>query len=228
MLAGIREILITTNPEDRSSFERLLHDVIHLGSSFQFITQKYPEGLARASVLIEKFISEQPVCLILGDNVFCGSGFRPTFLATKSEIENSLVWSNFDDQGRVLSVEEKPIHPKSHYAITGSCFYDYEVRKIAKSQNRKIAKSQNRKIAKSIQRSARSEYEITSINEVYLIRESLDVEQLGLGFAWLDTGTPKSLLRLFSSFIQWKHDRVLKSLALRKLHSRKAGFLMRN
>ena len=92
----------------------------------------------------------------------------------------------------------------------------------------KSAKSQNRKIAKSIQRSARSEYEITSINEVYLIRESLDVEQLGLGFAWLDTGTPKSLLRLFSSFIQWKHDRVLKSLALRKLHSRKAGFLMRN
>ena len=212
MLAGIREILITTNPEDRSSFERLLHDVIHLGSSFQFITQKYPEGLAQASVLIEKFISEQPVCLSLGDNVFCGSGFRPTFLATKSEIENSLVWSNFDDQGRVLSVEEKPIHPKSHYAITGSCFYDYEVCKIAKS----------------IQRSTRSEYEITSINEVYLIRESLDVERLGLGFAWLATGPPKSLLRLFSSFIQWKHDRVLKSLALRKLHSRKAGFLMRN
>ena len=156
--------------------------------------------------------------------MFCGPGFLPRLRQAARRDNGALIFDyqlrnpeqfgvvKFDDQGRVLSVEEKPIRPKSHYAITGSYFYDHEVCEIAKS----------------IQRSARSEYEITSINEVYLIRESLDVERLGLGFAWLDTGPPKSLLRLFSSFIQWKHDRALKSLALRKLHSRKAGFLMRN
>jgi len=190
MLAGIRHILIITTPEDQSSFKRLLGNGTHLGLSLQFITQKYPEGLAQAFVLGESFIDDEPVCLILGDNVFYGPGFRPKLLQAANLDAGALIFGyqvkdperfgvvEFDNDGYVLSVEEKPSNPKSQFAITGLYFYDRDVCEIAKS----------------ISKSARGEFEITSINEVYLSQGKLHVEQLGRGFAWLDTGTPKSLL----------------------------------
>ena len=190
MLAGIRDILIITTPEDQSSFERLFGNGAQLGLSLQFIAQKYPEGLAQAFVLGESFIDDEPVCLILGDNVFYGPGFRPKLLQAATLDSGALIFGyqvkdperfgvvEFDNDGHVLSVEEKPSIPKSQFAITGLYFYDSEVCEIAKS----------------ISKSARGEFEITSINEVYLRRRKLRAERLGRGFAWLDTGTPKSLL----------------------------------
>ncbi len=197
MLAGIREILIITTPVDLDSFRRLLGDGSRFGIQLQYTIQDRPEGLAQAFTLGEAFINCEPVCLILGDNIFYGPNFRPRLRMATELKSGARVFGyqvkdpsrfgvvEFDDNGRVLSISEKPRVPKSQYAITGLYFYDEQVCDIART----------------ISRSARGELEITSINEVYLDQEQLEVELLGRGFAWLDTGTPDSFLEA-AHFVQ--------------------------
>ncbi|WPU65823.1 glucose-1-phosphate thymidylyltransferase RfbA [Peredibacter starrii] len=191
MLAGIKDVLIITTPEDSDSFKRLLHDGSSFGLKLSYAIQPKPEGLAQAFIIGEKFIGNDSVCLILGDNIFYGQGFTPIL---KRAIENNTGGTIFGykvkDPERfgvvefnpstldVLSVEEKPKSPKSSYAATGLYFY----------QNSVI------NIAKSIKPSSRGELEITTVNNVYLEKHALKVELLGRGFAWLDTGTHDSLI----------------------------------
>ncbi len=190
MLAGIRDILIITTPEDSDSFKRLLDDGSSFGIKISYAIQPKPEGLAQAFIIGEEFIGKDSVCLILGDNIFYGQGFTPilsrvienntgaTLFGYKVKDPERFGVVEFDNKtNKVLSVEEKPLHPKSNYAATGLYFYD----------NRVI------EIAKSIKPSSRGELEITTVNNVYLKDETLKVELLGRGFAWLDTGTHDSL-----------------------------------
>ena len=185
MIAGIREILIISNPEYIDMYKRLLNDGSHLGLKIEYKVQEKPRGLADAFIVGEDFIGEDSVCLILGDNVFYGQGFGPK-LQKASEVEKGAVIFGyyvtnpnefgvveFDEQGNVLSLEEKPSKPKSNYAIPGLYFYDNSV----------IEK------AKNLKPSARGELEITDLNREYLKEQQLRVELLGRGFAWLDTGT---------------------------------------
>jgi len=190
MLAGIKEILIITTPEDESSFKKLLGDGSALGCSFEYAIQEVPNGLAQAFVIGEEFIGDGHVALILGDNIFHGRHFGSQM---RSQMENSgaLIYAyyvrdperygvvDFDSEGNALSIEEKPLTPKSHFAIPGLYFYDNEVVKIAKS----------------LKPSARGEYEITDINKHYLAEGKLKVSKLDRGMAWLDTGTHESLLQ---------------------------------
>ena len=193
MLAGIRDILIITTPEDKVSFERLLGDGSQFGINLEFAIQPSPDGLAQAFIIGEEFIGNDDVCLVLGDNIFYGQGFTPKL---KQAVDNAKGGKGatvfgyqvkdperfgvveFDEQQKAISIEEKPEHPKSHFAVTGLYFYD----------NRVID------IAKQIEPSDRGELEITCINNAYLELDALNVEQLGRGFAWLDTGTHESLL----------------------------------
>jgi glucose-1-phosphate thymidylyltransferase len=185
MIAGIREILIISNPEYIDMYKRLLNDGSHLGLKIEYKIQEKPRGLADAFIVGENFIGEDSVCLILGDNVFYGQGFGPK-LKKASEIEKGAVIFGyyvtnpsefgvveFDEQGNVLSLEEKPSKPKSNYAIPGLYFYDNSV----------VEK------AKNLKPSVRGELEITDLNREYLKERQLRVELLGRGFAWLDTGT---------------------------------------
>lgn len=190
MLAGIREILIITTPEDQLSFQRLLGDGSDFGIQLSYAVQERPEGLAQAFMIGEKFIGSDSVCLVLGDNIFYGQGFRPMLEAAAQRKSGATVFGyqvkdpqrfgvvEFDDQRRALSIEEKPKQPKSNFAVTGLYFYDNQVVDIAKQ----------------IEPSERGELEITCINNIYLERGELQVELLGRGFAWLDTGTHDSLL----------------------------------
>jgi len=190
MLAGIREILIITTPEDAASFERLLGDGSQFGVALTYAQQPKPDGLAQAFIIGEEFIGTDTVCLVLGDNIFYGPNFSPKLKAAANKTDGATVFGyqvrdphrfgivEFDEHGKAISIEEKPIKPKSHYAVTGLYFYDNSVVKIAKN----------------IEPSKRGELEITDINKVYLAERKLDVEMLGRGFAWLDTGTYESLL----------------------------------
>lgn len=197
MLAGIRDVLVITTPEDLSSFQRLLGDGSEFGIALSYTVQEKPDGLAQAFILGKSFIGSDPVCLILGDNIFYGQGFSPKLQHAANRNTGATVFGyrvkdperfgvvEFDSQQRAISIEEKPLVPKSNYAVTGLYFYDNDVVDIAHT----------------IQPSARGELEITSINQFYLKRGDLTVEILGRGFAWLDTGTYDSLLDA-GSFVQ--------------------------
>ena len=193
MLAGIREILIITTPEDKSCFERLLGDGSQFGIELEYAIQPSPDGLAQAFIIGEEFIGQDDVCLVLGDNIFWGQGLSPKL---KHAVENAKSGNGatvfgyqvkdperfgvveFDEHRRAISIEEKPIKPKSHYAVTGLYFYDSRVVELAKQ----------------VKPSGRGELEITTLNEMYLKQSKLNVEMPGRGYAWLDTGTHESLL----------------------------------
>jgi glucose-1-phosphate thymidylyltransferase len=193
MLAGIKDVLIITTPEDQASFQRLLGDGSEIGMTFSYVKQPSPDGLAQALILGENFIGDDDVCLVLGDNIYHGHDLT-LLLATavaNAQIENKATVfgyhvidperygvAEFDVQGNVISIEEKPLVPKSNYAVTGLYFYPNDV----------IQK------AKAISPSHRGELEITSVNQAYLAEQRLKVELMGRGYAWLDTGTHESLL----------------------------------
>ena len=190
MLAGIQDILIITTPEDKESFERLLGDGSQFGVRLQYAIQPSPDGLAQAFIIGEEFIGDSNVCLVLGDNIFYGQGFTPMLKQAVARAKGATVFGyqvkdperfgvvEFDEQKRAISLEEKPQYPKSHFAVTGLYFYDNQVIQIAKQ----------------VKPSERGELEITTVNQMYLERGDLNVELLGRGFAWLDTGTHASLL----------------------------------
>lgn len=197
MLAGIRDILVITTPEDQDSFKRLLGSGKDFGINLQYAIQPKPDGLAQAFIIGQDFIGEDSVCLVLGDNIFYGQSFTETLHNAVSRQIGATVFGyqvkdpqrfgviEFDSNMNVLSIEEKPVTPKSNYAVTGLYFYD----------NRVV------EYAKSVLPSSRGELEITSINDMYLKAGLLNVELLGRGFAWLDTGTHESLHEA-SSFVQ--------------------------
>jgi glucose-1-phosphate thymidylyltransferase len=190
MLAGIKEILIITTPEEKDSFIRLLGDGSQFGIQLTYKVQLSPDGLAQAFIIGEEFIGEDNVCLVLGDNIFFGQGFTPKLLNVVKRETGATVFGykvkdperfgvvEFDENYKAISIEEKPEKAKSNFAVTGLYFYDNDVIEIAKN----------------IKPSARGELEITSVNNEYLKRGDLNVELLGRGFAWLDTGTYDSLM----------------------------------
>lgn len=200
MLAGIREILIISTPYDLPGFRRLLGDGSELGVKFEYAEQPSPDGLAQAFIIGEKFIGDDSVCLVLGDNIFYGAGFSGLLHQSVSNVEQDGMATvfgyyvndperygvaEFDAEGNCLSIEEKPQHPKSNYAVVGLYFYPNSVVEIAKN----------------IKPSARGELEITTVNQEYLNRQQLKVLTLQRGFAWLDTGTHDSLSEA-STFIE--------------------------
>ncbi|WP_185267785.1 glucose-1-phosphate thymidylyltransferase RfbA [Halopseudomonas xiamenensis] len=190
MLAGIRDILLISSPEDISSYKRLLGNGSGFGISLSYAEQPSPDGLAQAFIIGEEFVGSDTVCLVLGDNIFYGQGFSPMLKAAARRGTGATVFGyqvkdperfgvvSFDENRRAVSIEEKPLKPQSSYAVTGLYFYDNDVVKMAKQ----------------VEPSPRGELEITSINQAYLERGDLNVELLGRGFAWLDTGTHESLL----------------------------------
>lgn len=190
MLAGIREVLIISTPDDIDGFKRLLGDGNELGIDITYAVQPSPDGLAQAFILGEDFIGDSNVCLVLGDNIFYGQGFTPLLRQAVNRQKGATVFGYqvkdperfgvvaFDENKRAVSIEEKPTKPKSNYAVTGLYFYDNDVIEIAKK----------------VKPSDRGELEITTVNQIYMERGDLNVELLGRGFAWLDTGTHESLL----------------------------------
>lgn len=203
LLAGIRDILIISTPEDTPNYKKLLGDGWRVGIHIEYKVQDKPRGLADAFILGEKFVGNDSVCLVLGDNVFYGQFFTQTLNDAKRQIENggAVIFGypvanptefgvvEFDEKFKVKSIEEKPKKPKSNYAVPGLYFYDNNVVKIAKS----------------VKPSARGEIEITSVNNVYLERGELNVTLMGRGMAWLDTGSPKGMLKA-AEFVQTVQD----------------------
>jgi glucose-1-phosphate thymidylyltransferase len=200
MLSSIKEILIISTPSDLNNYKKLLGNGNHIGISIEYAVQPKPEGLAQAFIIGEKFIGKDSVCLVLGDNIFYGDGFRTLLKSAKSNVSKNnkaVVFSyyvndpkrygvvEFNENNKALSVEEKPLKPKSNYALVGLYFFPNNVIEIAKQ----------------VKPSKRGELEITSVNQSYLQNNNLDVQVLGRGFTWLDTGTNDSLLEA-SNFIQ--------------------------
>ena len=213
MLAGIREILLISTPQDIDSYRRVLGDGGNFGISITYKVQPQPEGLAQAFILGEEFIGDSHVALMLGDNIFYGQNFSESLLEATGNVRGATVFGyrvkdperfgvvDFNELGEVVSIEEKPINPKSNYAVTGLYFYD----------NRVV------EIAKKIEPSARGELEITDINKAYLESGDLRVQLLGRGFAWLDTGTHDSLLEA-GQFVQTiEHRQGLKVACLEEI-----------
>lgn len=190
MLAGIRDILVISTPDDMPGYQRLLGDGSDLGINLTYAIQPSPDGLAQAFLIGEEFIGKDSVCLVLGDNIFYGQGFTAKLREAAAREKGATVFGYqvkdperfgvvaFDEHRRAISIEEKPKQPKSNYAVTGLYFYDNDVLKIAKQ----------------VKPSHRGELEITTVNQAYMERGDLNVELLGRGFAWLDTGTHESLL----------------------------------
>ena len=200
MMSGITEVLIISTPQDLPNFKKLLGDGISIGMQFSYVEQPSPDGLAQAFILGEEFIGNDDVCLILGDNIFYGAGIENLLedaLSTVSKEQKAAIFgyyvqdperygvAEFDKEGTVISIEEKPSVPKSNYAVVGLYFYPNNVIQIAKS----------------IKPSARGELEITTVNQTYLNSKELKLNKMGRGYAWLDTGTQDSLLEA-SNFIQ--------------------------
>ena len=223
MLAGIREILIISTPRDLPAFRSLLGDGKPLGLQFSYIEQPAPEGLAQAFILGDKFIGGDPVCMILGDNIFYGHGFGDVLLSTTQLKEGACVFGyyvtdperygvvEFDKNRKVVSIEEKPSKPRSNYAVTGLYFYDNTV----------VTK------ACSLKPSARGELEITDLNRLYLEEGTLQVKLMGRGMAWLDTGTCESLLQAANFIATLEQRQGLKASCIEEI-AFKRGFIDRN
>ncbi|HUS87349.1 MAG TPA: glucose-1-phosphate thymidylyltransferase RfbA [Bacteroidales bacterium] len=223
MLAGIREILIISTPRDTQIFRDLLGDGSFLGLKFSYEVQPEPEGLAQAFIIGEKFIDDDPVCMILGDNIFYGHGLGDLLLETAKLEKGACVFGyyvtdpqrygvvEFDNKSDVISIEEKPQLPKSHYAVTGLYFYDNDV----------VEK------AKSLKPSARGELEITDLNKLYLAEKNLKVKLLGRGMAWLDTGTHESLLQAANFIATLEQRQGLKASCIEEI-AYKRGFISRD
>jgi len=222
MLAGIREVLVITTPRDQDAFRELLGDGSQWGLALSYAVQPEPGGLAQAFLIGEEFVGGRPVCLVLGDNIFYGGGLSRKLQSAALETEGATVFAyyvqdperygvvSFDAQNRAVDIEEKPQHPRSHYAVTGLYFYDNDVVSIAKS----------------IRPSARGELEITDVNRIYLQRGKLRVETLTRGAAWLDTGTHNSLLDA-SNFIRVVEERQGLKISCPEEIAYRMGFISR-
>jgi glucose-1-phosphate thymidylyltransferase len=223
MLAGIRQILLISTPEDIGNFERVLEDGSQVGISITYAVQPQPGGLAQAFLIGRQFVGDDPVTLILGDNIFYGQGFQAMLNRACGHDQGATVFAypvkdpqrygvvEFDSQGQVLSLEEKPVQPRSHYAITGLYFYDNQVVDIARG----------------LKPSARGELEITDVNRVYLNRGQLRVEVFSRGFAWLDTGTTESLMQA-ANYVETIESRQGLKIACIEEVAYRMGFITAN